>query len=273
MTPDQTPPASADERLHAALRQASRHFAPHSPDLVLRAAARGRRLRLVRRVQLGAAAAAVAGVSVLGAVQLSPQTAAPAAPAGPVASATGTASNAPAPTGTAAGTTSPTASAPADLPTGGPRSGPIADQLAAFLPPGPVSRATSHGSFTDGRVTESADGNPAGGSLVYDDGSGAVTIDVLLLDAKSDAGTGNPSQLFHDVLPDGTVVAGEKTLLPSGYQLWQVSSVRPDGRYVAVSEVNTDQRLSATPIRPTRAEPPLSLDRLKAIALSPHWRR
>ncbi|MFD0349592.1 hypothetical protein ACFQ0M_33330 [Kitasatospora aburaviensis] len=197
----------------------------------------------------------MAGVSVLGAVQLSPQAAAPAAPAGPVASATRTASNAPAPTGTATGTASPTAPAPANLPTGGPRSGPIADQLAAFLPPGEVTRPVSRGSFANGRVTDAPDGLPAGASLVYDDGQGAATIDIRVRDAMSDAGTGNPSQLFRDVLPDGTVVAGEKTTLASGYRLWLVSAVRPDGRYVNVSEVNTDQRLGATPIRPTRAEP------------------
>ncbi|MFB8239027.1 hypothetical protein ACFC58_21015 [Kitasatospora purpeofusca] len=263
MSPDQ----QSGRRLHEAMQQTSDAFGRHRADLVLRAAVRGRRLRLVRRARIAALAAAVAGAAVLGAAQLSPG----AAPAPPPAVT-------PTPTPTAAPTATP-APAPTRLPSaappvGGPRSGPISAQLAAFLSPGTSTRVSSNGAFEDGRVTLSQAGT-ASGSVLYDDGRGRASVGVTLADIDRRTPTCDPGPwLFCDILADGTAVKAEQTRLTSGYLLWSVYVLHPDGRKITVNEFNTDRiPENATTASPTRAEPPLTIDQLQAIALSPHWSR
>ncbi|MGV9266851.1 hypothetical protein ACWDRR_19575 [Kitasatospora sp. NPDC003701] len=264
MSPDQ----QSGRPLHEAMQQTSDRFGPHRSDLVLRAAARGRRLRLVRRAQIAAVAAAVAGATVLGAVRLAPR-AEPAPPPAvhPAPSATPTPGPSPLPI------RSPSASPP----TGGPRTGPVSAQLAAFLPPGTTTRVLSTGSFEDGRLTESSDGTGvADGQVIHDDGHGRAAVAVKLTDAPPSTRLTCEQAVppfFCDVLPDGTVVKAEKVTLVSGNLAWIVTATRPDLRKVEVAAFNTDRLPVTAAIRPTRAEPPLTFDQLQAIALSPHWNR
>ncbi|WP_043468641.1 hypothetical protein [Kitasatospora sp. MBT66] len=257
MSPDQQP----GRRLHEAMQHSSDAFGRHRADLVLRAAAQGHRLRLVRRARIAALAGAVAGAAVLGAAQLSPG-AAPAPP--PAVTPTSTPTFAPVPT-------RPPSAAP---PVGGPRSGPLAAQLAAFMPPGTTTRVSSSGAFEDGRVTLSQTGT-ASGYVLHDDGRGGASVGVRLADVDRRTPTCDPGPwLFCDILADGTAVKAEKARLASGYLLWSVHVLHPDGRKVDVDELNTDRiPEKATTASPTRAEPPLTIDQLQAIALSPHWNR
>ncbi|MFB7616988.1 hypothetical protein [Kitasatospora sp. NPDC056181] len=264
MNPDQ----QSDRRLRDAMQYTSDAFGPHRPDLVRRAAARGRRLRLVRRVQIGTAAAAVAGAAALGASQL-PLRAAPAPPAAVTTAPTAT------PTATAAPT--PTRSPSAAPPVGGPRTGPVSAQLAEFLPPGSTTRVLSTGSFEDGRLATSAGGTSvADGQVLYDDGKGRASVAVKVMDTPQSTSRSCEQAvkpLFCDVLPDGTVVKAEKLSLVNGQVAWVVTATRPDLRRVEAAAFNTDQLPVTAANRPTRAEPPLTIDQLQGIALSPHWNR
>ncbi|AUY49389.1 hypothetical protein [Streptomyces sp. CB01881] len=266
MNPDQ----QSGRRLHDAMQHTSDRFGPHRTDLVLRAAARGRRLRLVRRVQIGTVAAAVAGAAVLGGAQLWPRTA-PAPPAAVTPTPTPTATATPTPT------SAPTRSPSAAPPVGGPRSGPVSAQLAEFLPPGTSTRVISTGSFEDGRLGKSPDGTAkASGQVLYDDGHGRAVIAVGLTDALPNTIlTCEPAlkPFFCDVLPDGTMVKADKLSLVNGHLSWVVTATRPDFRRVEVSAFTTDQLPVSAANRPTRAEPPLTIDQLQGIALSPHWNR
>ncbi|MER7751800.1 hypothetical protein [Kitasatospora sp. NPDC097643] len=265
-----------DQRLHDALRHASRQFGPHSGDLVVRATTRGRRLKLVRRAQLGTAALAVAGACVAGGFVLSGSPAAAPAPAAPP-TATATATGTP----TAPPTAAPTPSAAP--PTGGPRSGPISAQLAAFLPPGKITRTNSNGTFVDGRITKPADQRMgAGGGFTYDDGKGASVIQVDFSDGTSQGyGDCHPTSPEHcpETLPDGTKVWVEPGKIIGGGIKLTVRVLRPDGRLVEVDEFNVasivppggdDRNFSPAPTRP---DLPLTVDQLRGIALSPHWNR
>ncbi|MFJ3215829.1 hypothetical protein ACIPLC_07920 [Kitasatospora sp. NPDC086801] len=260
-----------DQRLHGALHDASQRFGPHSGDLVARAAARGRRLRLVRRAQLGAAAFVAAGVCVTGGVAFSGRPASVPAPAAPP-----TATAAPAPTQTQ--TQAPTRAPSASPPLGGPRSGPISAQLAAFLPPGKITRTNSNGTFVDGRITKPDTPNTgAGGGFTYDDGKGASVIQVDLGDHTRTEGSGcPPTSPGHcaETLPDGTKVWVDAGAIIGGGKRLTVIALRPDGRQVQVEEFNVASIVpsagNATPA-PTRPDLPLTVDQLRGIALSPHW--
>ncbi|OKI25095.1 hypothetical protein [Streptomyces sp. CB03911] len=270
MTPDQQSDQPPGQRLHDAMQQASSRFGPHRADLVTLAAARGRRLRLVRRVQLGALGVLVAGAGVLGTAQFLPAPADRAPAVGPDLPASATPSAAPSATPSAAPTRSP---APVVSPaTGGPRSGPVSEQLAAFLPPGTTTRVSSSGSIVEGRVA----GNPGdrvSGSVLYDDGKGPAVVSVSVLDAVLDSvDCGRETPPVCQVLPDGTAVRTDKLTLAGGQLLWTVSATRPDGRRASVSASNSDRPITDSG-HPTRTEPPLTTDQLQAIATSPHWDR
>ena len=273
MTPDQQSDQPPGQRLHDALQHTSARFGPHRADLVTLATARGRRLRLVRRAQLGAVTALVTVAGVLGAAQLHPRPATQPPAVTPTFSASATPSIPPtySPTHPAASSVTPLA--------GGPRSGPLSAQLAAFLPPGTTTRLSSTGSFVDGRVTEGPPedgpdtGKPAAGVVLYDDGKGPAVVDVSHLDSVLDAvGCGRTLPPLCEVLASGTAVNTDKLSLANGQLMWVATATRPDGRRVRVTAVNSDQGITDSG-RPTRAEPPLTTDQLQAIALSPHWDR
>ncbi|MFF0555461.1 hypothetical protein [Streptomyces sp. NPDC004266] len=130
--------------------------------------------------------------------------------------------------------------------------------LRSFLPAGVT--VTSHG------------GGDGHGYVVVDDGRGASLVGV---DVQPVTGDGI-DELFTgaDVvtLPDGTKVrstqqAGEKG--GAGVVWWSVDTLSPKGFRVAVSAFNSGAQHEAA----TRAEPALTMEQLKTIALSPKWRK
>ncbi|MFJ1707252.1 hypothetical protein [Kitasatospora sp. NPDC088346] len=257
MSPDEQP----QHGLHDAMSVAVERFGRHGPDLVARAAVRGRRLRRVRRMQLGAVAVLAVGAAGLGINQLAPRTAAPVGPATAPASAGATPS-------------------PAFTPPVVSRSGPVAGQLAAMLPTrGSTTVAHSLGEFTDGRVGATPGHEPrVDVSLLYDDGHGRVALALNVHDITPAVLAGRtcgpvPGRTC-EVLPDGTQVETERPQAGSaGSGGWTAIAIRPDGRFVQLTEFDTDQ-LAEIPRGPaTRTDAALTVEELKAVVLSPHWNR
>ncbi|MFE4871819.1 hypothetical protein [Streptomyces sp. NPDC056682] len=136
----------------------------------------------------------------------------------------------------------------------GPSAEAVEKQLAALLPTGKGLRVLEK------------DGQEGYASLVVDDGNGKGLIQVNVQTGMSDVSPGGETS----TLPDGTLVGlekkdGEKG--GAGVVWWTADTVRPNGFRVVVSAFNTGNQNKAA----TRAEPPLTLEQLKAIALDPHW--
>ncbi|MCX4764673.1 hypothetical protein OG562_27645 [Streptomyces sp. NBC_01275] len=107
------------------------------------------------------------------------------------------------------------------------------------------------------------------GYFVVDDGKGESLVQVNVQRNMSDVA----DELFGadaETLADGTRVAtrqapGEKG--GAGVVMWTVDTLRTDGTRVVVSAFNSgDQEQAAT-----RAKPALTMDQLRAIAISPRW--
>ncbi|CAM5640531.1 hypothetical protein GCM10010329_66750 [Streptomyces spiroverticillatus] len=102
-------------------------------------------------------------------------------------------------------------------------------------------------------------------SLVVNDGKGGSLVEVNAQLGMSDLlGGKTPTE------PDGTVVTvsrsgGDKDV--PGIVMLTVDTVKPDGRRVVISAFNSDTQHSA----PTRKQPALTAEQLKAIALDPTW--
>ncbi|MDR6975707.1 hypothetical protein J2X68_002391 [Streptomyces sp. 3330] len=108
------------------------------------------------------------------------------------------------------------------------------------------------------------------GYFVVDDGKGASLVQVNVQPNMSDVA----GELFGsgaETLADGTRVAteqgpGEKG--GAGVVMWTVDTLREDGLRVVVSAFNSAEQDKAA----TRAEPALTVEQLRAVALSPRWR-
>ncbi|MFE5295041.1 hypothetical protein [Streptomyces sp. NPDC056632] len=156
-----------------------------------------------------------------------------------------------------------------------PKGKPTAGDAAPPAEPSPaVVQATLRSLLPKGKGLKVVDkgGEQGYGYLVVDDGKGAslVGIDVQprMNDVRDDLfGTGDVQ-----TLPDGTVVKldkrpGEKG--GAGVVWWSADTMATDGFRVVVSSFNTAAQHEAA----TRAEPALTTEQLKAIALSPKWRQ
>ncbi|MGW2910110.1 hypothetical protein ACWC9X_06595 [Streptomyces asoensis] len=107
------------------------------------------------------------------------------------------------------------------------------------------------------------------GYFVVDDGKGESLVQVNVQPDMSDVA----GELFgsgSETLADGTRVAvrqepGEKG--GAGVVQWTVDTLRKDGTRVVVSAFNTPEQHRAA----TRAEPALTVEQLRAVALSPRW--
>ncbi|MFE6824555.1 hypothetical protein [Streptomyces sp. NPDC057690] len=107
------------------------------------------------------------------------------------------------------------------------------------------------------------------GYFVVDDGKGASLVQVNVQPNMSDVA----GQLYGsgaETLPDGTRVAtrqgpGEKG--GAGVVMWTVDTLRKDGLRVVVSAFNAAEQDKAA----TRAKPALTIEQLRAVALSPRW--
>lgn len=134
---------------------------------------------------------------------------------------------------------------------------PIAPTLRTLLPKG---LTVSDSSGDDGDF----------GYLVVDDGKGKSLVQINVQANMSDV----EKQLFGsdaEVLPDGTKVAthqGPSEKGGTGAVMWTVDTIRPDGRRVVISALNSGAPSNAA----TRKTPALTMKQLREIALSPKWR-
>ncbi|MEV7991700.1 hypothetical protein AB0O67_07240 [Streptomyces sp. NPDC086077] len=249
-----------DNRLGAALRQTGDTFDTDRPALIAAGQTRGRRLRLRRRAAVAGGAASIALVGVAGALVLSGSGGGSSdvrdqrsVGAGPVTVAPATS------------ITPPSFSSERMIAT-----------LTQLLPEGKVSGAEAWGGGGE---------RPAPSVwLVHDDGEGGGAISVGLSrvepgsQAARDAVT-CPDKVYvpHDSCRSDRLSDGSVLMLFQGYEypdrrvetrLWRAELVTPEGEQVSVSEWNAEAEKDA-PI--TRAEPPLSLAQLKAVATAGQW--
>ncbi|GAA3829626.1 hypothetical protein GCM10022403_073590 [Streptomyces coacervatus] len=134
---------------------------------------------------------------------------------------------------------------------------PIAPMLRSLLP---------KRKFT---VSEDSGDDSGFGYLVVDDGMGKSLVQVNVQGDMSDV-AGDLFGSGAKTLPDGTKVAVHQE--PSekggaGAVMWTVDTLRSDGRRVVISELNS----GAPHDDATRRTPALSIEELRAIALSPKW--
>ncbi|MER8233379.1 hypothetical protein [Streptomyces sp. NPDC094049] len=139
-------------------------------------------------------------------------------------------------------------------------------------PSGTAVRDTLSGLIPRGLGVRAKGGGGEYGHVVVDDGKGASLVGVNVQPGSKDL----IGELFSgpDVvtLPDGRKVraakrAGEKG--GAGVVWWSVDTITPDGFRVVVSAFNSGAQHEAA----TRAEPALTIEQLKAVALSSKWRK
>ncbi|GAA1952145.1 hypothetical protein [Kitasatospora viridis] len=249
------------------LEQVVELFPAHSPDLALRAAARGRRLRRVRQAWLGGALAVlVTGVGLLTAQAMDRDADGVVRP-GPATGVT----VAPSPTGPP---TAPPTSPPTDSPAA-PSASPLGylpanEQLAALLPEhGTLSSPGGTGGLTPDHTLSSG---PGGGTVMgwfdFTDAHGTATVQVTVVDD-------DPAFEMHSCagwlasscqkLGDGTVVlAYSNRSGDSAQRQWFANAIYSGGRSVLVSELvrsSTGGQLALSPVE------------LRTLALSPQWKK
>ncbi|MFF8380882.1 hypothetical protein ACF07V_32635 [Streptomyces sp. NPDC015661] len=143
-------------------------------------------------------------------------------------------------------------------------------QLPA-VPSAAAVQATLRSLLPQGLTVKSHGGGDGHGYVVVDDGKGASMVGV---DVQPKAGKAVADLFTGDdvvTLPDGTKVrstqrAGEKG--GAGVVWWSVDTLTPQGFRVVVSAFNSGAQHEAA----TRAEPALTMEQLKTLALSLRWR-
>ncbi|MGI5457449.1 hypothetical protein ACQEWB_30650 [Streptomyces sp. CA-249302] len=133
----------------------------------------------------------------------------------------------------------------------------IAPTLRSLLP---------KGKFT---VSEDSGDDSGFGYLVIDDGKGKNFVQVNVQADMSDV-EGDLFDSGSETLSDGTKVAthqGASEKGGTGAVTWTVDTMRPDGRRVVITELNSGAWHDAA----TRDTPALTVKQLREIALSPVW--
>ncbi|MGW8764862.1 hypothetical protein ACWGN5_20385 [Streptomyces sp. NPDC055815] len=139
------------------------------------------------------------------------------------------------------------------------------------VPSAAAVQSTLRRLLPQGLTVTSHGGGDGHGYVVVDDGKGKSLVGV---DVQPDAGKA-VAELFSGAgvvtLPDGTKVKstqqpGEKG--GAGVVWWSVDTLSPQGFRVAVSAFNAGAQHEAA----TRAEPALTMEQLKELALSQRWR-
>lgn len=140
------------------------------------------------------------------------------------------------------------------------------------VPSAAAVQATLRSLLPQGLTVKSHGGEDGHGYVVVDDGKGASLVGVDV----QPAGRKDIAKLFTGAgvvtLPDGTKVRstrqpGEKG--GAGVVWWSVDTLTPKGFRVVVSAFNSGAQYEAA----TRAEPALTMEQLKALALSPKWQK
>ncbi|MGW6914693.1 hypothetical protein ACWGB8_12890 [Kitasatospora sp. NPDC054939] len=110
---------------------------------------------------------------------------------------------------------------------------------------------------------------------MYDDGRGKVLVSVGVTDdVRQEEWACYPqSRTCPELLDDGTAAKVQRIDAVNTTSSLRVVVRRNDGREVWVKVANTDRLHSPTALPPTRADLAFTVDQLRAIALSPHWRR
>ncbi|WP_328949345.1 hypothetical protein OG778_15130 [Streptomyces sp. NBC_00184] len=157
----------------------------------------------------------------------------------------------------------------------------VAGVLAALLPEGKLSEPPVS---TAGGTKDKKRPHPAAASVVYDDGHGKAALSVSL-------SRENPGRVNEDEFscPDSnvntfetcsatTLKDGSRLVLFKGWEYpdrreetkwWYADLLTPEGYRIALSEWNAPAEKGA-PV--SRATPPLSLDRMKALVRAKEWR-
>ncbi|MFE9704465.1 hypothetical protein [Streptomyces sp. NPDC005930] len=248
-------PDPFEDRLSAALREAGDDFPADRAALVTAGRVRGRRALLRRRTAVVGGVAGVALAGVGGAFVL------------PVDD-PGTGRS----TAASAGTASGTATAAGSAFTGDD----LLRELKSLLPGGTYGEESARGS--DHQLGPAA-------HLVYDDGDGAAAIglgfervepgsaEARELTTCPDPDVTQYDDCTSDRLPDGSLLK-----LYQGYEYpdrrvetkrWTADLVTAEGQHVSVSEWNSPAEKDA-PV--SRAEPPLSTERLRTLVTAGVWR-
>ncbi|MFJ9522957.1 hypothetical protein ACIRPK_32515 [Kitasatospora sp. NPDC101801] len=244
----------SDHELHDALGLAVRGFSPHSPDLVQRAAGRGRHLRRIRQAQLTIAAVLLTGTAGLGLSQLGPQ-------AGPVPLPPAATSTSPGPVPSSTPSVPPTDSARllellrGKLPSGLKLSAPYRVDPGGQWPSGEPSRVLAAG-FA---VTKGTD-------------RGGVGITFSRTPLLSTTNCAKPT-CTATRQPDGTKLTVRQLADPPGHQNWSAVLEWPDGSEVMVAANNDPGKDEGGGTRSGTNAPLLSQPELSAIALDPAWRQ
>ncbi|GAA4877417.1 hypothetical protein GCM10023235_66720 [Kitasatospora terrestris] len=244
----------SDHELHDAFDLAVRGFSPHSPDLVHRAAVRGRRLRRIRQAQLAVAAVLVVGTAGLGLSRLGP-----AAAPGPLPPAAMSTSPGPVPSSTAP--VAPTDSAQLlDL---------LRGKLPSDLQLSAPFRVDPGGQWPSGEPSKVL---AAGFALTKGSGRGGVGITFSRTSLLSTAKCTKPT-CTATRQPDGTTLMVRQLADASGLQTWSAVLEWPDGSQVMVTASNNPGGDGEDGTRPYTNAPLLGLSELSAIALDPAWRQ
>ncbi|WP_405980059.1 hypothetical protein [Streptomyces sp. NBC_00158] len=254
-----------EDELGEALRSAGAAFTPDPQALAAAGERRGRRLVARRR-------AAVAGGSVLALALVGTA----GAWTGGLIGSGGGGEAASAPALPSRGAVRPPADGPQERAgTGAVTAQQMTEILKSFVPTGQFTPADSRG--TDDQA-------PLATGLV-DDGKGRAHLGIML--TRIDPAGGMSKEMTtcpdrknvafdsckEEVLPDGS-----RLLLIQDYDYddsrrsvkqWRATLATPQGYLLDASEYNGPQSKQA---RPTRAEPPLAMDRMKALVLSDKWR-
>ncbi|MYS82143.1 hypothetical protein [Embleya scabrispora] len=256
--------------LPGALSTLADTFPEHDPDVIPRGLARGRQLRRVRRLRLGAAACAMAVAVVGGGVAIDRSLAADRSPA------------------------SRRTLPDADLPTGWPVTGnQMTSVLRSLLPAkGKVSDVFGTGSQLTPREPQMIAKNPTA-KLVYRDAGGATGVQVKLSrpapdtpDARlADCGAVDERKPYDECRatrrPDGSKLTVAKTHLDAWgeerQKHWRVFLDRPDGGRIAVDAYSggvRDQHIGSDKgTIGIREDPRLSIENLTRIATDARWEK
>ncbi|GLX20630.1 hypothetical protein Slala02_40280 [Streptomyces lavendulae subsp. lavendulae] len=259
------PPMPLEDELGEALRSAGAAFTPDPQALAAAGERRGRRLVARRR-------AAVAGGSVLALALIGTA----GAWTGGLIGGDGGREVASAPPLPGRGTVRPPADGPQERAgTGAVTAQQMTDILKSLLPAGQFTQSESRGSDDQGPMATG----------IFDDGKGQARIGILLtrIDpagamAKEMTTCPERKNVAFDSCEEEKLPDGSRLLLIQSYDYddsrksvkdWRATLATPQGYLLDASEYNAPQSKQA---RPTRAEPPLAMDRMKALVLSEKWR-
>ncbi|MEU9719494.1 hypothetical protein [Streptomyces sp. NPDC047976] len=254
-----------EDELGEALRSAGAAFTPDPQALVAAGERRGRRLVARRR-------AAVAGGSVLALALVGTA----GAWTGGLIGDDGRGEAAAAPALPSRGPARPPGDGPQERGgTGAVTAAQMSQILKSLLPAGQLTQSESRGSDSQGPMATG----------VFDEGKGQARIGIML--TRIDPAGGMFKEMT--TCPDRRNVAFDsckEEKLPDGSRLlliqthdydddrksvkdWRATLATPQGFLVDASEHNAPQ---SKKVSPTRAEPPLPMDRMKALVLSDKWR-